>query len=949
MARPSGLDTADLRALSALLDEALDLDPPARIEWLSKLPPSQSKYHDKLKEMLLREQGGEASGLINSLPQMTIPPDAEHPSDWEAGNTLANYRLLRELGRGGMGSVWLAERTDGLVHRNVALKLPITSAPHKMLVQRFERERNILASLEHPNIARLYDAGITESGQPFLAMEYVQGSNLSEYCDLHQLPLSARLALFEQVLEAMQYAHANLVIHRDIKPANILVSESGRVHLLDFGIAKMLDSSDGLGSAKGSQITQMSGAALTPDYASPEQFMQLPVSIVSDIFSLGVLLFELVSGERPFLLRGVRTRSQIEAAVLADHRVAPSEAVSAKAAVLRSTSEKKLIRELRGDLDTIILTAIKRESSARYATADAFLQDLKHWRKGEPILARPDSRWYRAKMLLTRNKLAFGLSMATVVSLVAGLSSALWQSHMLKQEAQTVRATEAFLVGLFHASSVEQDDPVRSQRMTARELLDRGAKRIETELIDAPEVRLRILKMLRNLNGDLALDEARFSLQVQRLELFRKLHPRDRVNLAAELVDTAFAAISTSSAISQAPVFIQEAQQILDSLNENSSPLRGRLEIAKAFQLESDNCSAVVHAQKGVTLLRQDQKSHELLEGLLLLAQNLSFCGSATQALASGAEALDIMSQLGQRAKLDHAHAAMSLAYTALGQIDKAIASARLALQASQFKHPSDEPPSSDLLNVASNLAIKLVGFAHPADALLVTQPIVSSALANMDRVDPDGLSSLLIQHALAKNSLGDGAEAMEAINRAEKLIGTFEAEDGLRVMMLNAKGRILTFQGQLMLAEQVFAQAQLLHTKLKHTGTGQENEHIARKVTFLLRKGEPGMAETELAKFKAPQLAQGITTRPQVERLVLEAEIALQRRQWPQALILGREAQASAARFALPLYVRDLNARANAAQGLALNQLGRKIEASEPLQVVQTISAAMRTIVVLK
>jgi serine/threonine-protein kinase len=258
----------ELRQLSDLLDQALDLPPSERLTWVESLEGDAAKLGPTLRAMLERAAKRETTDMLERGPSLTGVSTDVADSGFDAGDTVGPYRLLRELGRGGMGEVWLAERTDGHLKRPVALKLPMLGVRRGMLVERFARERNILGSLVHPHIARLYDAGLAEDGQPYMALEYVQGTTLTAYCDGHLLGTAQRLALVMQVLDAVQYAHTRLVIHRDLKPSNILVSDDGEVRLLDFGVAKFMADE---GSAEQPQLTQMAGQAFTPDYASPEQ------------------------------------------------------------------------------------------------------------------------------------------------------------------------------------------------------------------------------------------------------------------------------------------------------------------------------------------------------------------------------------------------------------------------------------------------------------------------------------------------------------------------------------------------------------------------------------------------------------------------------------------------------------------------------------------------------
>src|SRR6185295_9751376 len=293
------IDVDGWGTLSRLLDQALELPAPQVDSWLDSLAPEFDALKPQLKRMLSRHASVETGEFLNKLPKVDLQPeDATPPRTEQPGDVIGPYRLERELGSGGMGVVWLAIRTDGLIKRPVALKLPHGAWKRAGLAERMAREREILASLAHPNIAHLYDAGVTAAGQPYLAIEYVEGTRVDVYCRERALGVRARLELFVQVAGAVAYAHGKLVVHRDLKPANILVSGDGQVRLLDFGLAKLLED----GVTRETRVTEMAGRALTPDYASPEQILGEPLTTASDVYSLGVVLYELLCEQRPYRL-----------------------------------------------------------------------------------------------------------------------------------------------------------------------------------------------------------------------------------------------------------------------------------------------------------------------------------------------------------------------------------------------------------------------------------------------------------------------------------------------------------------------------------------------------------------------------------------------------------------------------------------------------------------------
>jgi serine/threonine-protein kinase len=921
------IDAQQLGKISSLLDAALTLAPQARAAFLAQLPEADAQFKEVLHKMLaLSEQD---TGMIDQLPPLDHLPEAGSLSP---GDMVDGYRLLRELGHGGMGTVWLAERADGLIRRTVALKLPLVNMPHRTLLQRFERERAILGALSHPHIARLYDAGISKDGQPYLVMEYVEGVAITDYCDAKRLTIPQRLRLFKQVLDAVQYAHASLIIHRDLKPANILVTDNGEVRLLDFGIAKLLAADDA------ADLTGFAGAPLTLDYASPEQLLSEPVNIASDIYSLSALLYELLSGERPRRLAGLM-RGEAQQPALAQPPRPPSAALAKASSARFDSRHPQLVRQLKGDLDTVILKGLKRDPAERYATVDALSEDLQRWENQKPVRARPDSRWYRARRFMQRNTLAVSLSALAVLSLSAGLAVALWQADNAQREARAAVATEAFLTSLFKANSQDQDDPVQAQRTTATVLLQRGSERIMAELNNSPETKLRILKTLASLNQDLGLNEPGYLLQRQRLELFRSLHPRPSAALAAELVDAFFAANASEAGLAISADYLRQAEQMLDQLGDRSSPLRGHLEVGKAYQLTSDNCTAMEHSQRGVEMLRRGPPSEDLTDGLLVLATNQTHCGNSEKALATLGEAIRVMQQTGRRAKLYYAYATMSDTYSALGQHELAIRSGRDAIAAAQTKLGPHDVPSSNLLAVASNLIKKLVS-AHPRAALDVAEPLSAAAMKDLEHSDKDSLVSLMTRQAAADLALDRGPAALAVMQQIADILATFAAEDGLLTLFHDARAGVYTELGMLEPAEQELKTAAALHARLHHTGSTQMNLHILHRVDYQLRRGDAAQAQRELAAFvlrKPDKLSPA-----RMDRDLRTSQIALARRDWAGAATGAKQLADDAARYPSPLFVRELRAKALEVHGRALQALGQGKDAAAALAQAAAIHADM-------
>lgn len=384
--------------LNQLLDQALDLEPAQRSQWMDSLPPEYETLRATLRNLLLRPSGVETAEVLRKAP--AFPVDAA-----AAGEMIGPYRLIREIGRGGMSTVWLAERADGSMQRRVALKLPSVHGLDPQLAERLSRERDILASLEHPGIARLYDAGVHEGRRPYLALEYVDGVPLDIYVARRTLSVRDRLALFEHVARAVAYAHTRLIVHRDLKPSNILVREGGEVLLLDFGIARLL-----LPDPHDSNAVR----AFTPRYAAPEQFAGEEPTVATDIYSLGVVLFELLAGRSPYEVRG--------------------ETVCLASLPLLDAVDKRQARELGRDLASIVAKALATRAQDRYATIGEFLDDVTRFRRHKPVQSMPDTLIYRSRKFVRRYQTAVGLGAALLIAVVVGASMFVRQAGLAVRE-----------------------------------------------------------------------------------------------------------------------------------------------------------------------------------------------------------------------------------------------------------------------------------------------------------------------------------------------------------------------------------------------------------------------------------------------------------------------------------------------------------------------------------
>jgi tetratricopeptide (TPR) repeat protein len=476
------LDPDQWARLSEHLDHALELTDSARAEYLAALELSDPAAAAELRRMIaLREQRGFGSFLAE--PQRLIAAAAAAAN--LLGRRLGPYEIDAQIGGGGMGSVWRARRADGRFEGRVAVKLLNSALVGQPAEQRFIREGNVLANLQHPNIAHLLDAGVAPTGQAYLVLEYVEGERIDQYCETHGLNTKARIRLFLDVLAAVAYAHSQLIVHRDLKPSNIMVTDDGVVKLLDFGIAALLTPED---PAAAAALTAEVGSAFTPEYAAPEQLLNRPVTTATDVYALGLVLFVLLAGRHPHAAAGGSAVERIRTVVDQDAPLVSQAAPGAAVA-----------RTLRGDLDNIIAKALKREPHERYPTAEAFADDLRRFLANEPVRARPDTLGYRAGKFVARYRGGVITGMLTAVGLV-GLSGFAWlqmrEAQAQRNEAllQQQRAeTETGFVTLMLGAVAEDNKPV-----TVTELLDRGLALLDQHYGNDPPF---VVHTLVNMSG----------------------------------------------------------------------------------------------------------------------------------------------------------------------------------------------------------------------------------------------------------------------------------------------------------------------------------------------------------------------------------------------------------------------------------------------------------------
>lgn len=511
-------------------------DDPTLIDDVKKL----LDYHDESEEVL----GDSISDFLSPLLPILEGNKPESHLELEKGTLIGNYRIEKLLGKGGMGQVYLAERFDGSFTKKAAIKCIKRGMDSEEIIKRFRYEREILASLQHANIAQLFDGGLTDDGRPYLVMEYVEGKPIDRYCDEKKLTVNDRLRLFLAVCEAVQYAHQKLVVHRDLKPSNIMVTNSGQVKLLDFGIARILDEKNVHYTIP---QTRAGIRLLTPEYAAPEQLRDQQISTSTDVYTLGVLLFQILTGHLPNNNENKnqvigRPSNSVKKSVSKKEGNGPVTFTSGELAAFRATSPEKLERKLRGDLDTIVLKLLKEDPAERYSSAEMLASDIRNYLEDLPLAARPDSPGYRLRKFIQRHRIGVAAAaMFVVVLFLFTLSVSIQQARTSEalQSAEFERAAAeevaAFLESLFSAANPLAPEPERVDTLSVRELLNRGTERVLDEFTDRPVIRARMLVVIGRSFHSLGDPEHAITLLENALAIYRSLEGDHREDIAKNL------------------------------------------------------------------------------------------------------------------------------------------------------------------------------------------------------------------------------------------------------------------------------------------------------------------------------------------------------------------------------------------------------------------------------
>ena len=700
----------------------------------------------------------------------------------QPGELIGPYRILRVLGQGGMGEVYLCERADDQYRKQVAIKLVSRGLISRQVQTRLRTERQILATLDHPNIARLLDGGTTEDGVPYLVMEYVDGEPIDEFCDRRELTVAERLQMFQVVCSAVQAAHRNLIVHRDLKPSNILVTADGTPKLLDFGIAKLLDVRQ---TAHTVAMTQADIRILTPDHASPEQIRGQPITTASDVYVLGVLLYELLAGRRPFRVEGLRL-IDIERVICEQQPLPPSQALNPvhaggaeleRTAAQRRATVARLRRQLSGDLDNIVMMAMRKEPERRYGSVELLSADIANHARGMPVIARKDTWGYRARKFVSRHTLGVMLAAGVVILLAAFAGAMYVQAERIRQqrdeaneqraraEAEGKRATQVsnFLVDLFRRS-----DPTEhlGEKMTADEILERGARRIDVELKQDPETQSHMMEAIGKVYLSAGQTDSALPLLERSLELRRTLFGPEHVMTASSMTSLAEARRGKGD-YTEAEKLLREALRIQEAkLGADNDTVATTLASLGAVLMDRgalDAAEKIYRQSLAIYVDRGNDRDPGAIEAMNGLANVLTFRGDHAAAEPLYRRALDIDLELRGTSHPDVAIEMANLA-TAMQMQGKLLAAEPLYVQSIEILRRVNGADHPNTITILGNYGwfLQLKGELDEAERVL------REVLALRQRKLGEG-------HALVgydKSSLANVLYERARFDEAERLYG---------------------------------------------------------------------------------------------------------------------------------------------------------------------------------
>jgi len=858
----------------------------------------------------------ETPGALDTPPYSAKSPAP--PPSLAAGTCLGPWRVENLIGRGGMGEVYAAVRADGVFEQRVALKLLRYEAAGQM--ERFNAERRILARLEHPGIARLLDGGMAQDGRPYTVMEYVEGRSLTEYCAERHSDLHERLDLFAKVCDAVAFAHRNLVIHRDLKPANILVDAEGGVKLLDFGIAKLLDAAVLPGDAD-STI-----APFTPDYAAPEQLSGEPVTTATDVYALGVLLFELLTAERPLRTQGLPSTQALK--LLMD-RDAPAPSAIAQG----NPDAPVAARALEGDLDAVSAKCLRKEASHRYETVNALKRDIERHVRNEPVHAREGARMYVFGRLLRRYRWAVTGVVLLIVTLAAGLAGTIWQAQRAETQARTSAAVQGFLADLFRANTSSQDDPVKARQTTARELLDLGARKIDTAMADAPAAKLSVLHLLGELYDDLALDDDAVKLRRQAAGLAREVHGADSTQAAAALIDLA-GSMHASSAVGERQTVLEDAAAILDRKHDFTSKTRGvLLEKLSEHYAGTDAPRALNYASQAVQIFESRPPSTDLAESLFMRGLIEQKSGLLRDAGTTFGKAVEVSRAADgfPNPGLPRFYASLSAVEYQLQDLAAAERNGRLALSTAKAVNGENHV---DTLQTQMRLGRFLFDTARTQEGLALVQGAKQLALKLRAADDSLHLPTALLECGYEQARFGLPEQGLQDMQTAIGIYRTYHPGAIYLAAMLVSAASASLEMGLYADAHKYLDEASSIRVQSGLTPRAPVfNFETGMRVRLSLAEGQIETAQSLVnGMYVDPEQVHGISFTAS-EQGLLAAETALAAGQGAPAVELARGVRDSIAKSGLGDYLAFYSIRADLIEGKAALQQRAAVSALPLLQ----------------
>jgi eukaryotic-like serine/threonine-protein kinase len=797
------------RRIEDHLDRALDLEPEERDQWLADLAATQPENATVLRELLGIRATLDRHGFLESAP-LTRASLEELVRRSEAGEQIRGYTLERHIGSGGMGEVWLASRSDGRFEGQFAIKFLDHSATQPELAKRFRHEGRLLARLEHPNIARLIDAGATDDGRQFLVLEYADGERIDHYCDSRQLDLKARVSLFLGVVDAVAHAHGHLIIHRDLKPSNVLVRRDGTVKLLDFGIAKLLSTER---IADGDAHTRVEEIVLTPEYAAPEQLLGEVPTTAMDVYQLGLLLFVLLTGRHP--LQCVGSRAERIKTVLEEEAPLASQCV-----------QGRLQRELRGDLDNIIAMALRRNPVERYSTADQLAEDLRRYLARKPVAARQNTFGYVAARFVRRHRRSVALAALIVVMLVGAIvvtsiqmAEVQWQRDVARSQARRAEATDHFLELLM----LSDLGPTQRTR-TFHERLELGVELIEKHYSGNDP--LFAGRMLVELGGHFREND-----ETNRADaLYARAYDIGRQHHDAELMAAAQCARARGDAgagVSEGVVQrLEEALQLLAQLRDPDATLQAECLRARAIiELQSSRIGAAeALLRQAMSVLESAGNTNGGIYvsvltdlGNIYLVSNRPRDDLRMMQLAGEIE--DRNGRGGTITRLATRHNA-AVALQAMGEVRAALAELEIILRRWRVLDNAGEEPIADLRNYAK----MLTRMARPEEAARMLDSALKGARSAGNHTV---LAYVLSTMGSAYTDLSRWDEADAALREAASL--SAGSDRSLRTQVESSRARLELSRGNLAVAHQ--------HSELalQNAGYGAANPDRMLKSALLI------------------------------------------------------------------------------------------------------------------